>query len=96
MKLEEPEKCILDCSRGLDTIQREEDIIKNEIKQDDGCTDQRRKQKVKLFVRRGTAYSQIDSSHQPLAIKDYEAALTLEPENESIKRDLETLQLDSK
>ena len=94
MKLEEPSKCILDCSKGLETIEREEEIIKNEIKQDDGCTDQRRKQKIKLFVRRGAAYAHLPSSNEAdmaLAIKDYESALALEPDNQSIKLDLESL-----
>ena len=55
LKLGDADKCIADCTLGLTTIEREEDIINNEIKQDDGNSLIRMKQKQKLLARRGAA-----------------------------------------
>lgn len=92
MKLESHHKCILDCNTGLATISREEDIIKTEIKKDDGNNDTRRRQKVKLYIRRGTAYASLTGlENTRVAINDYQSALELDPENETIARDLKEL-----
>ncbi|KAI8898726.1 hypothetical protein BC833DRAFT_620069 [Globomyces pollinis-pini] len=100
LKQGEYENCINDCTLAIEMIDMEETIIKDEIKQDDGRSDNRRQVKIKLLIRRGTARIQIvkqqDSINQSELKKglfDYETALVLDPSNEELKGDLEGLKL---
>ncbi len=86
----EAQKCIDDCSLGLNIIDREEQVLKDEIKQDDGLGDTRRKFKTKFLARRGAAYANY-LKQTTLGVQDYEKALGLDPSNEGLITDLESL-----
>jgi tetratricopeptide (TPR) repeat protein len=89
LKLENFDMCVQDCLAGLELIQREEDIIKDELKQDDGQNETRRQLKCKLLVRLGTCYCQMGTMDQGL--QHYEKAVALDPQNESLAQDLNAL-----
>lgn len=48
-------ECVADCTSGIEEIEREELILKDEIKQLDGNEEERRVLKVKMLVRRAAA-----------------------------------------
>ncbi|KAJ3304171.1 Dynein assembly factor 4, axonemal [Kappamyces sp. JEL0829] len=88
LKLGQGAECVSDCTLGLTTIQREEDIIKDEVKRDDGQSATRLKQKQKLLARRGAALVNLIGDIEAGA-RDYEAALALDPDNEGLRLDLD-------
>ncbi|KAJ3346614.1 hypothetical protein HDU91_006993, partial [Kappamyces sp. JEL0680] len=88
LKLGQGAECVSDCTLGLTTIQREEDIIKDEVKRDDGQSATRLKQKQKLLARRGAALVNLVGDIEAGA-RDYEAALALDPDNEGLRLDLD-------
>lgn len=90
LKLGDGAKCVEDCTLGLETIKREEDMLKDEIKQDDGGDEVRRKNKMKLFVRRGTSFVNLLGAVED-GIADYVSALALDPENSALSSDLDSL-----
>ncbi|KAI8914622.1 hypothetical protein EDD86DRAFT_199728, partial [Gorgonomyces haynaldii] len=89
LKMENLVACVQDCTNGLSMIDQEQDILKNEFKQDDGFSQERDKSRLKLLVRRGAAFKLIGKQQE--AIQDYELALQMDPTNETLLRDLETM-----
>ena len=68
-------------------IQREEDILKDELKQqDDGHSHTRMKLKCKMLARLGTCYCTMGTMDKGL--EKYEEACRLDPDNELLLQDL--------
>lgn len=67
----EDEKCVLDCSTALELYYP---VVPSNYAA-----------RAKVFVRRGTAYANLDQLE--LAIQDYSAALKLSPQDEELKED---------
>ncbi|KAJ3315132.1 Dynein assembly factor 4, axonemal [Boothiomyces sp. JEL0838] len=88
LKKQELENCIKDCTRALELVEREETIIKDELKKDDGLSNDRLAIKVKLYARRGSAYSVNDLKK---GLEDYESALKIDPQNTKIQQDVDQL-----
>lgn len=78
-----------DCDKGLSIIDAEEDILKNEFKGQDGLESLRKSHKLKMLVRRGTANWELGNKSG--AESDYLMALSLDPENQELKRDMEQI-----
>jgi tetratricopeptide (TPR) repeat protein len=89
LKLVRYQDCIDACIQGLELLQREEDILKDELKQSDGQEETRRQIKCKFLARLGTCYCSIGTVKKGL--EQYEKAVTLDPGNESLLRDFENL-----
>jgi hypothetical protein len=75
--------------QGLELIQREEDIIKDELKHDDGQSETRMKLKCKLLARLGTCYCNLGTMDKGL--EKYQEACELDPQNVLLQKDLEAL-----
>ncbi|KAJ3276207.1 Dynein assembly factor 4, axonemal [Terramyces sp. JEL0728] len=88
LKKQDLENCIKDCTRALELVEREETILKDELKNDDGLSNSRLAIKAKLYARRGSAYSVSDLKK---GLEDYEYALKMDPENENILQDVSQL-----
>jgi hypothetical protein len=78
-----------DCSRGLEILDREEEILK-EMDKDDGNGTSRIKLRVKMLIRRGVCKVELMGNVEE-GLKDYEKALELEPGNEELIRDVKML-----
>ena len=98
------ESCVADCSTGIGLLEREDELIKKEfggVNTKDVFPEEqqeaKRKLRVKLLVRRGTARSLIArQSNKPgemgrMAIADYQGALELDPRNEALQSDVQVL-----
>ncbi|KAJ3324462.1 Dynein assembly factor 4, axonemal [Boothiomyces sp. JEL0866] len=85
LKKQDLENCIKDCTRALELVEREETIIKDELKKDDGLANERLSIKVKLYARRGSAHSASDLKK---GLGDYELALKIDPGNSKIQEDI--------
>lgn len=79
-----------DCSRALEIIMREKDLLK-EMGQDDGRDVVRTRMQVKVLTRRGICKAELMGDLVNGA-KDYEMALKLDPGNAGLCRDAELLQ----
>ena len=90
LKLQSPSKAHQDCCKALELIKREEDILREELIQDDiQSRESRNRSKLKLFLRRGAA--EVDMGNIAGARRDFESALTLDPNNPEIMSNLKTL-----
>jgi tetratricopeptide (TPR) repeat protein len=92
LKLEMGKECILDCDNAIELIQREEQILKDEIKKEDGNSHTRNLMKSKVYVRRGTAHIKCLKDLSK-GLKDYESALKYSPDNDSLKTDINSLKI---
>ncbi|XJO77113.1 hypothetical protein BDV3_001741 [Batrachochytrium dendrobatidis] len=86
--------CISDCTIALGLISKEEDLLKEQlvdpVAYDQETGNQRRRLKVKLLVRRGTARSNLVGDIKR-GLADYQDALKLDPENPDLETDIAAL-----
>ncbi|KAI9003562.1 hypothetical protein BC832DRAFT_82661 [Gaertneriomyces semiglobifer] len=80
--------CIDDCVGALSMLAKEEAHLRDQLIEDGGV-EQRRKSRVKLLVRMGTAKAAMGDRGS--AVKQYQEALKLDPLNDQLRSDLERL-----
>jgi tetratricopeptide (TPR) repeat protein len=91
LKLKDEESCIKDCDVAIKLVEQEEWILENEFKQDDGNIMNRRKQKAKLFARRGYAFTLLGELQKGL--DDYLLAVKNDEDNKSLLIDIESIRV---
>ncbi|KAJ3163769.1 Dynein assembly factor 4, axonemal [Geranomyces variabilis] len=90
LQLSEFSACIADCMAALALLDQEEVAIVEKMIDDNGA-EMRRKARVKLLVRMGTAKAR-EAQTKESGLSEYEQALKLDPRNEALKDDLHALQ----
>ncbi|KAI8613830.1 hypothetical protein BC830DRAFT_1169924 [Chytriomyces sp. MP71] len=90
LKLENFPACIKDCTEALDRLTTDHEALSDRDPAA-GITalPTLNANKVKVLVRRAAALAKMNRA--AFAVKDYEAAVVLDPKNEDLKLDLETL-----
>ncbi|KAI8589620.1 hypothetical protein BDZ88DRAFT_417453 [Geranomyces variabilis] len=90
LQLSQCSACIADCMAALALLDQEEAAIVEKMIDDNGA-EMRRKARVKLLVRMGTAKAR-EAQTKGAGLSEYEQALKLDPKNEALKNDLHALQ----
>ncbi|KAJ3185845.1 Dynein assembly factor 4, axonemal [Gaertneriomyces sp. JEL0708] len=88
LHLKAHQACIDDCVGALSVLAKEEAYLRDQLIEDGGV-EQRRKSRVKLLVRMGTAKAAMGDRGS--ALKQYQEALKLDPLNDQLRSDLERL-----
>ncbi|KAJ3147002.1 Dynein assembly factor 4, axonemal [Geranomyces michiganensis] len=91
LQLSDYSACIADCAAGLALLDQEDVAIIEKMMEDNGA-EMRRKARVKLLVRMGTAKVR-EAQIQGAGLAEYQQALELDPKNEALKADLCSLQV---
>ncbi|KND03858.1 uncharacterized protein SPPG_01312 [Spizellomyces punctatus DAOM BR117] len=88
LQLNAYDACVQDCTTALSLLSKEEEAIREETVEDVHADD-RRKSRVKMLVRIGTA--KVRSGELKAGLEEYQRALQLDPRNEMLQRDVENL-----
>lgn len=88
LQMDSYDLCTRDCTAALSLLDKEEDTIRDQLVEDGGA-EQRRKSRVKLLVRMGTAKLRAEDLEG--GIYAYEKALELDPRNDQLRNDVQNL-----
>lgn len=88
LKTEQPSDAFKDCTKALECMTREQELLKEQLIEDTGM-EAKRKQRCKILLRRGLA--QVSMGHYKGAFEDYKEALAMDPMNQEIQKNLNHL-----
>ena len=91
LKLDKPSDAMADCTKALELLTKEEELLMNELVSESASEKAARlKSRIKLLVRKGAAALAMGDLKSGL--KEYKTALTLDPRNEELVENVENLE----
>ncbi|TPX62271.1 hypothetical protein PhCBS80983_g00575 [Powellomyces hirtus] len=89
LQLNAHDQCIADCEAALALLSKEEEMIVEQMIEDN-AVEMRRKARVKLLVRMGTA--SVRSNDKKAGLDAYRRASSLDPRNDTLRKDVTVLE----